>query len=448
MNAELKKIDELNAELTITVGSADLAPRIEKQLKEYRRQAQVPGFRRGMVPMGQIQRMYGKQIKVEQLNEAVQDALVDYLKTSECKYVGEPLMNPEKSPKADDFDTAQEFTVVFDMGLQPQVEVKLSKKNKIARKAIKITDQDIDLAVRSMRDRYGKFEESQEAAEGDLLRADLRQLDADGNVLEGGIESLDALLRLPSIADAAVRQEFVGKAPGQDVVFNPKTALGNTSEIAALLRIDPNDAADLDCRFQATVKTITRHTPAELDAELFEKAFKGEGIATEEDFRARVRRDIEARNKMVEDSRFHDAVIDYMISKVEPQLPEEFLKRWLTTRHQDLTAERVEADWANYRRSFKWQLIMDQVAEEHQLKIDDADLLEKAKAEVRAAFSMYTMGAFPEETIESIAKSRLEKGEGVNHIASLAMEEKVVAKIAELVTVDVAEVTPEEFQRL
>jgi trigger factor len=445
MKIELNKIDDLNAELSIQINAEDYTPRIEKKLKEYRKNAQVPGFRKGMVPMGHIQRLYGKSLKASEINELVHESLVEYMKTDAVSILGDPLINFEKTDKIDNWDSVNEINFVFDLGIRPEVEIKLTKKHKIPYYKIEVKKDHVDETIQNLAQRYGTIEDVDAVAETDMIVGDIRQLDPDGNLLEGGIVAETAFIRIASIVDAKTKKKFVGKKKEDKVVFNPKTAMQNATEIAGLLRIEKTEAELLDCNFEITINQVRRLLPVEVNADLFEKVYPGQEITTEELFRARLIEDLEKSNSIAHQNKFMETARKYMIEKFNPKLPEEFLKRWMVDNDKSMTPEKIEEVWDDYRKTFQWQLIVDKIAKENELKIDEADIIEKAKDEVRLAFSYYNMTNIPEETLTNLAKSKLEKDGQYHRYASMAIEDKVLEKIREMANVEEIAISAEKF---
>ncbi len=445
MNIELNKIDDLNAELSIQINAGDYNPRIDKKLKDYRKNAQIPGFRKGMVPMGHIQRLYGKSIKASEINELVHESLVGYLKTDAVKILGDPMINFEKTDKVEDWDAVNEIKFVFDLGLRPDVEIKLSKKNKIPYYKMEVDKNTVDTTISEMVKRYGSLKDVDSVAETDMIVGDLRQLDVDGNLLENGIVSEASFLRVASIKDDKSKELFIGKKKDEKVIFNPKTALENPTEIAGLLKIERDDAQDLDCNFEVTISQIRRLIEAEINTDLFKKVYPDTEISTEEEFRARLIADIEKSNHFAHQTKFLQTARTYLVEKFGPQLPEDLLKRWLVDHEKSMTAEKVEEVWPGYRKSFQWQLIVEKIAKDSDVKIAEEDIIKLAKEEVRRAFSHYNMHNIPEETLANLAKSNLEKEGKYHQYASMAIEDKVLGKIREMANVEEIAIAAEKF---
>lgn len=444
MKVELNKIDDLNAQLTIQIGSEDYNDRIEKKLKEYRKKVQMPGFRVGMVPMGHIKRLYGKGIKAQEINDMVHHSLVEYLKNDQIKILGDPLINIDKTDKVDDWEVVDKLNFVFDLGLRPTVEVKLTKKNKIQYQKIEITPQSIQDAVDNIKMRYGTLEDVETVGENDMIRCSMIQLDTEGTILENGISTTNTLVRIESIDDQTIRQAIVGKKISDKVVINPKQAFKNTTELSTMLNITQEEVQILESNFELTIEQIKHHTPAQLNTELFEKVYPGQEVTTEEQFRNKLTSEIEQSHHFLHEAKFLNNTIKYLTEKINPTLPEEFLKRWLVDTEK-MAPEKVEEVWNDYRRTFQWQLIVEKIASDNEIKINEEDIVEKAKDEVKQAFSYYNMANIPEETLMSLAKSKLEKENQYSRYASIAIESKVLDKIKELASIDEVVVPVDKF---
>lgn len=444
MNIELKTIDNLNAELFIQLAPEDYHPKVEKKLKEYRKNAQISGFRKGMVPEGHLRRLYGKQIKAQESNELAHSTMSDYIEKNNVQFYGSPMLNIDKSDFYKDVATDEVLTYVYDLGLRISPKIELSKKDKITRNRILITDETIDQYIKDSVIRYGTMQDVETAGEEDLLKGNFIQLDADGNEMEDGILVDEGMISMRFVKQN--KELFTGKKVGETIVFNPKTTLENPAEIAHLLKIEKEDAENLDCNFQYTITSIKRMIPATIDETLFDKMYKDAGIKTEEEFRKQISADMEKNNRYVEQHLFDEQLRKYLLGKFQVEMPEEFLKRWLEQRNENLTIEDIEKDWAKISNDIKWQTIVDEFAKTNNIKIEDEDVLEQAKDLVKSYLQQYgTSINIPEETLTSLAKSHLEKSEDVERLAERAINAKVITKITETIEVEELFISDDEF---
>ncbi|HOG20182.1 MAG TPA: trigger factor, partial [Salinivirgaceae bacterium] len=405
----------------------------------------IPGFRKGMVPYGHIKRMYGNSVKAHEIQELVSQSVSEYLKTGEIEILGDPLMNLDKTDKIESLDNSDDLNFVFDLGLRPQFEVKLSKRNKISYYKIDITKEYIDDTVNNIAMRNGTLDDVEEIAESDMIMCSVRQLDSEGKILESGIVNESTYIRIESIEDSKSKKKFIGKKKDEKVIFNPKKAVKNATEIAAMLKIDKEDAEVLDCDFEATILEIKRLTKAEISAELFEKVYPGKEITTEEQFREAIFAEIERSNHYSQESKFLETATKYLIEKIDPKLPEEFLKRWLVDTEK-VAEDRIEELWDNYRKVFQWRIIVDKIAIDNDFKIEESDVIETVKEEQKRAFMHYNITDLPDETLTQMAIKRLsEKENAYGHYFSLAAEQKVLELLKEIVNVEETVVSADDF---
>jgi trigger factor len=445
MKVELNKIDDLNAELTVQISAEDYNPRIEKTLKEYRKNAQMPGFRKGMVPYGHIKRIYGNGVKAQEIQGLVSESVSEYLKTGEVDILGDPLMNIDKTDKIKGLDNSDDINFVFDLGLRPQFEVKLSKRNKIPYYKIDITKEYIDDTVNNIAMRNGTLDDVDEIAESDMIMCNVRQLDSEGKILEDGIVNESTYIRIESIEDAKSKKKFIGKKKDEKVIFNPKKAVKNATEIAAMLKIEKEDAEALDCDFEATIIQNKRLKKAEINTELFDKVYPGKEIKTEEQFKEAIFSEIEKSNHYSHESKFLETATKYLIERIDPKLPEEFLKRWLVDTEK-VAEDKIDEVWDNYRKIFQWRIIVDKIASDNDVKIEENDVMERVKEDQRMAFLRYNITDIPDETLTQMAIKRLSEEENAyGHYFSLAAENKVLELLKEIVNVEETVVSVDEF---
>ena len=291
MNIVRKDIDQNNANLTLSIEKADYTEKMEKKLRDYRKKANIPGFRPGMVPAGLVKKMYGKAVLADEINKMVSDELYKYISDNKINMLGEPLPN-ETEQKEINFDTQEDFEFCFDLGLAPEFEVELTKKDKIKFYNITVSAEMIDNQVKSYQQRYGKYVQEETVEEKDMVKGELLEL-ANGKVNEKGIKLSDAVLTPAYMKDEAQKAIFVAAAKGAVVTFNPAKAFDNDAELASLLKVSKDEVKDITSDFQFTIESITRYHEAEINTELFDKVY-GEGVvSTEEEFRAKIKENIQ-----------------------------------------------------------------------------------------------------------------------------------------------------------
>jgi trigger factor len=402
MNITRENIDELNAILKIKVEKNDYAGAVDKVLHDYRKKASVKGFRPGMVPAGIIKKMYGKAILLDEVNKLVSSSLSKHLIDEKLNILGEPL--PSIKSKSDlDFDNKEDFEFAFDIAFAPKYELKLSKKDKLTYYEIKVDDEMVKQTIESHAARNGKTEEADVVIEKDLVRGKYEQLDQDGNVLEGGIVNDDALFAVDKIQEESIRALVIGAKKDDIVDFDIKKAFSNARDVASMLGIDKEVAEDLTGNFRFTVKTISRHTPAEVNQELFDKVY-GEGtINSEKEYKAKIVAEIKESFVSSSDYKLLLDAKEALVGKAKMTLPDEFLKRWLVAVNKELTEEAVEKDYDKMQADLAWQLIKNNIIEEQGIKVEEQDMIDFAKKSVFMQFQQYGLMNLPDEQLEAYA---------------------------------------------
>lgn len=336
MNIKFENPDKVNGLMTITVEKADYEEKVTKTLKNYRKKAQVPGFRPGMVPMGLIKRQYGTAVKVEEVNKLLGEKLYEYIRENKIQMLGEPLPNEEKQ-KAQDFEGDGPFEFVFDIAVAPEFKAELSGRDKIDYYAIDVDDKLIDQQVQMYASRGGQYEKVENYEGNDMLKGDLRELDAEGNTKEGGITVSDAVLMPSYIKVDDQKKLFDGAKLGDIITFNPRKAYPeNDAEVSSLLKIERDAVKDMTADFSFQITEISRYKAAEVNQTLFDQVF-GEGVVkSEEEFRQKIAENIKAQLTIDSDYKFLLDVRQHMEKKVgKLEFPEALLKRVMLNNNKD-----------------------------------------------------------------------------------------------------------------
>jgi trigger factor len=448
MNIQFECADKINGLMTITIDQADYQEQVDKKLKEYRKKAQMPGFRPGMVPIGLIKRQYGTAVKVEEVNRVLGEKLYEYIRENKIQMLGEPLPSEEKQVPQD-LKGDGPFEFVFDIAVAPEFKAELTEKDTIDYFAIKADDKLIDEQVQMFASQAGEFVEAQEWSGNDTLKGDLRQLDVEGNTLEGGI-TVEAAMVMPSyIKGEDEKKKFDGAKPGDIIIFNPKKAYpDNDAEVAALMKLKKEDVKDLESDFSFQITEIRHFQPAAVDAKLFEKVF-GEGVKDEADFRQRIATGLQAQLAGNSDYKFLIDVRKYMEEKVgQLTFPESLLKRVMIQNNKDKGEEFVEKNFQASIDELKWHLIKEQLVEATQVKVEDADLKAIAKDAVRQQFAQYGMNNIPDDVLENYAEEQLKKRENIDNFVNRAIDVKLTQALKSVVKLNTKEVTLDEFRKL
>ena len=448
MNIKFESADKINGVMTISIEQADYQEAVEKKLKEYRKKAQVPGFRPGMVPMGLIKKQYGTAVKVDEVNRILGEKLYEYIRENKIQMLGEPLPNEEKQ-QPQDLQGDGPFEFVFDIAVAPEFKAELTNKDKVDYYNIKADDKLIDDQVKMYASQAGEFVEAQEWSGNDTLKGDLRQLDAKGNTLEGGITTEGGMIMPSYIKGEDEKKKFDGCKPGDIITFNPKKAYpDNDAEVAALLKVDKEQVKDMDSDFSFQVTEIRHFQPAAIDQKLFERVF-GEGVKDEADFRQRIADSIKPQLAANSDYKFLQDVRKYVEKKVgDLQFPEALLKRVMLNNNKDKGEDFVEKNFKASIDELKWHLIKEQLVNAAQIKVEDADLKAVAKDAIRAQFAQYGMSNVPEDVLENYADEQLKKRENIENFVDRAIDQKLMQALKGIVKLNEKEVTLDEFNKM
>lgn len=447
MNIKFESADKINGLMTITIEQADYQEAVDKKLKEYRKKAQVPGFRPGMVPMGLIKKQYGTAVKVDEVNRVLGEKLYEYIRENKVQMLGEPLPNEEQKPQ--DLAGDGPFEFVFDIAVAPEFKAELTDKDKIDFYTIKVDDKLIDDQVQMYASQAGEFVEAQEWSGNDTLKGDLRQLDAEGNTLEGGITTEGGMIMPSYIKGEDEKKKFDGAKPGDIITFNPKKAYpDNDAEVAALLKVQKDDVKEMESDFSFQVTEIRHFQPAAVDEKLFERVF-GEGVKDEADFRQRIADMLKAQLVSNSDYKFLLDVRKYVEEKVgDLQFPEALLKRVMLNNNKDKGEDFVEKNFEASIKELKWHLIKEQLVSAAQIKVEDADLKAVAKEAIRAQFAQYGMSNVPEDVLENYSEEQLKKRENIDNFVERAIDLKLTEALKGIVKLTQQEVTLDEFNKM
>ena len=448
MNITFENADKVNGLLTITVEKEDYQEQVEKTLKNYRKKAQVPGFRPGMVPMGMIKKQYGTAVKVDEVNRLLGDKLMAYIQENKIQMLGEPLPSEKQEPQ--DLEQDGPFTFVFDIAVAPEFKAELSGRDKVDYYTIKVDDKLIDDQVAMYASQAGEFVKGEIFGGNDTLTGDLRQLDKKGNTLEGGITTDSGMIMPAYIKDEKQRKLFDGCKPGDIITFNPKKAYpDNDAEIAALLKVDKEQVKDLDSDFSYQVTEIRHFQPAEVNQQLFDRVF-GEGTCKDEkEFRQKISDMLKAQLVQNSDYKFLLDVRAHMEKKVgKLEFPEALLKRVMLNNNKDKGADYVEKNFEGSIRELEWHLIKEQLVAAQEIKVEEADLKVIAKEAVRQQFAQYGMSNVPDDVLENYAAEQLKKRENIDNFVDRAVDMKLTEKLKTVVKLNEKEVTLEDFNKM
>ncbi|RFZ94985.1 trigger factor [Mucilaginibacter conchicola] len=447
MNISQEKKDALNATLTISLSPADYQPQVDKAIKEQAKKAQLPGFRKGMVPAGHIKKMYGKSILVDEINTLLSDKLNKYIEDEKLEVLGQPL------PKLDDekeynWDFNDEFEFVYELGLAPEFAVDFSSKDKLTQYVIKVDAETLASREKNIRRAYGKMTNPDVSADDDVLYSVLTQLSPDGSVFEGGISNTTSV-RLDQIKNEEVKKSLIGLKKDDVVTFDIQKAFDNdAAKVAGLLKIEEDEAAELKSNFQLTVKNVNRLEEADLNQEFFDKLF-GEGVVTtEEGFREKITEELETMMQQDSERKLQNDIYNLTLDKVQFELPDEFLKRWLKATNEKLSDEELEGGYADFAKNLKWTLIANKIVVDNKIDIKYDEVFAYAKQSLNNQFRMYSQQSLTEEQLAQYTVQYLQNKENANKIFEEVKAVRVFDYIKGVITLDKKEILFTDFNKL
>lgn len=448
MNVSFINNDSVRGIIRLEIVKSDYADSVEKSLRGLRQKVNMPGFRKGMVPMGMVKKMYGKQALLEEVNKIVSENLFKYIRENNIKVLGEP-MSSEAEPSVVDFDRQEDFVFNFDVALAPEININLSKDDTLTYYQVKIDDEMLNKQVEAYTANFGTYDKVEEVEEKDLVKGTVAELE-DGSPKEGGIVVENAVLMPQFIKDVDEKAKFIGAKNNTVVIFNPNKAFeGAEAEIANFLHVDKAKVAELTGDFSFEITEITRHKNAELNQDLFDKVFGENVVTSEEEFKEKIKEALAEQFTPQSDYKFLLDAREVLLQKAgELKFADDILKRWLILANEKNTAEKIESEYSNILSDLTYQLVKETLIKENNLKLENEDIEGFAKRVAKAQFAQYGMLSVPEDVLDNYSKEMLKNKETVQNIVDRAMDEKLSACLKEKVTIDLKELTVEEFAKL
>ena len=449
MNVSMQNVDKVSALLTVNIEKADYQEKVEKVLKKYRQQANVPGFRKGMVPMSLIKKQFGKSVMAEEVDKLMQEKVNEYIRENKVNMLGMPLPNEEKMQTID-FDTQENFEFVFDIALAPEFKAEITEQDTLDFYTIAVSDEMVNSQVDMYAQRAAKYEKVEAYADRDMLKGLLAELDENGHTKEGGIQ-VEGAVMMPSYMKNDDQKAIFATAKVNDVlVFNPNVAFeGNEAELSSLLKIKREEVAEMKSNFSFQVEEITRAVPAALDQTLFDQVFGEGAVSSEEEFRGKIKDSIAAQFVADSNYKFLLDARTYLMNKVgKLEFPDALLKKIMLLNNEDKGESFVEENYEKSLEELTWHLIKEQLVEAFGIKVEQADILEMAKENTRMQFAQYGMMSIPEEMLENYAKEMLKKKENVEGLVNRAVESKLAVALKSKAALNNKEVSMEEFNNL
>ncbi|GGC36465.1 trigger factor [Parapedobacter defluvii] len=448
MNISHQNIDEINAVITVDLVPEDYNPQVDKAIKEQAKKAKLPGFRPGMVPVSHIRRTYGKAILFDEINRLVSDHINQYISDNKLDILGQPL--PKEDDKSDyNWDFNDTFSFNYEIGLAPQFEIPFNEKSKFPEYVIKADEETLESRMKNLRRSYGKMTNPEVSEDGDVLYAELKQLDAEGNELEGGIVNT-ASVRTDLVADKKIKKTLIGLKKDDEVTLDVKKAFKNASDIARILGVTEEEVESLDNPvFKLTVKNINRLEEAELTEDFYNKLF-GEGVVkTEAEFKEKVREEVESMFVQNAAQRLQNDLYLKGLETVEVDFPEAFLKRWLKATNPEIKEDELEEGFADFLKNLKWTLIENRIISQNNLQVKYEEVLALAKERIAAQIRMYSPGQEPtDDQLAQYAVQLLGDKEQANRLFDEMKALKVFDYLKGLVKLEKKEIEYNKFLEL
>ena len=441
MEFTLKNQDATSAILSVNIQEADYAALVEKQLKNFRQKANVPGFRPGMVPMGLIKKQYGTAVKAEEINKLLQTKIFEYIRENKIDMLGEPLPIEEQQANINMVED-KDFTFEFEIALAPKFDAVLDKNDALAYYKIQPTDEMVQGQVDAFAQRCGEYKQVESYENGDMLKGTLTE------AVENGVVVREAVMMPSYMKNEDQKALFAGSKVNDVVTFNPFTAFdGNEAELASLLKVEKSEVAAHNGEFTFAISEITRFVASEVNQNVFDAAFGKDAVKSEEEFRAKIAEQFEARFEVESDYKLLMDVRDYLMNKVgKLEFNEAILRRIMDSNKAE--GEVVsEEDFQKSLTELRWHLVKEQLAKKFEIKIDDNDVLNVAKGATRDQFAQYGMANVPEDLLENYAKEMLKQEKTREALINRAVDVKLIQSIKAAITLNEEKVSVDEFNK-
>ena len=448
MKVSFENPDKINGLLTITVEEDDYKSEVEKTLKDYRKKANVPGFRPGQVPMGMIKRQFGSAVKMDAVNKIVGEQINKYIADNKINMLGQPLASEAQQPQ--DLEKEAPYTFIFDIAVAPEFDIELTAKDKIDYYDIAVDDALIDRQVEMFASRLGKNADVEEYADGDVVKGDLRELDEKGNTKENGL-TVEAAMVMPEYIKAAAQKKlFKGAKVGDVITFNPRKAYKDRdAELASLLKVGKDKLAEHEGDFSYQITNIQRFENHPVDQELFDQTFGKGQVKDEKEFRAKIAEGLKKQLEMDSDYKFLQDVRKYAEEKVgQLTYPDALLKRVMKENNKEKDQEFIDKNYEVSIRELTWSLIRNKLSEKAQVKVNDDDVRNAARETARVQFAQYGMNNVPDEYVNNYADQLLKKQESVQQFVDRAVDLKLIEAIKKVVKLNKKSISLDDFNKM
>src|SRR5574344_615220 len=451
MKVSKEMTGDLTAVIKIEVEENDYKERVEKELRDYRKKANIPGFRPGQVPLGMVKKMYERPVRAEEIQKLMSDNLYKYIEDNQLRVLGSPLADNEKTKQVD-WDNDKEFAFYFDIALQPEFTVDLTKE-KLTLYDVEPTEEMLDKFIEDVRYRFGKIETPETIGESDMLYGHLEELDEQGNKKEGGVDT-NTTIFVDKIALETIKKKFIGKKKDDEITFKIGKAIKDASQLASIIKLPIDKVKEFTADTKFTVLSIQRMNKSEMNEDFFNKAYKDKGIKTEEEFRKNAKEDLSKTYAREADSYFLHKAMESITKNTKFDIPVEFLKRWLVETSEDkLDAKSVEENFSKYENGIRWQLIEGELSKTYKLDVTNDEIKNYYKTEL---FPSY----FPvpeketkqekderEKRLEDLATNMLQNRDQSKQVFDYLFEGKLIKCLKENIKFDTKKINIDEYTK-
>ena len=440
------KAKNMMTTIKIEVTESDYSEKVTDILKRYRKDAVVPGFRKGKTPMSIIEKQYKTSVVVDEVNKLLQDSLYKHITENKVKVLGSPM---PLSDNEIDWKNNSDFIFEYEVGLAPEFDVKISKKDKLDFYKIEADKKLVDNYCNDIAKRYGKMSNPSKSIAGDLVYCLIQQLDSNGNIDSSGISN-EATVSIDTIKEKKYQKMFIGVEPDVKFNLNVKKVFSNKSDLSAMLKISQGELENLsNDLFEFTIIRINRLAPAVFDNELFNKVYPDGKIKNLKEFKNKIKEEAEKSFEVESDRMLKNDVVLYLVDKIKFDLPDEFLMKWLVkSSEKPLTIDQVKQDYPQYSKSLKWQLIENKILEEHKVKVGNDDLINFTKEIVKKQMQQYGQAISDDKQIADIAENILKNEDERKRISNQLFDEKTLVIYKELFKLNQKSISYDDFVKL
>jgi trigger factor len=443
MNIEQKNIDELNAVITVKLSPEDYQENFNKSINKYRKEMRIPGFRPGHVPAALVKKKYGPSILAEEVDKLLNEALFNHIQSSKLDILGQPL--PANTEDKIDWNNPNDMEFSFEIGLAPQFEIQLNGKTKFVFNKIKVDDELVNKQINDFAKRYGKLAPVDKSEGTDMIWATFSELDANDQKIEGGF-SHSSTVSVEYIDNADVQKKLIGLKADDILIIDPKIISRGDADMAAMLGIAKDKAAEFKNNVELKVTEIKRLHPADVDQELIDKVYGPGEVEGVDAFKEKIRTELSQMFTKDSDRLFKRDVADTLIENLNLSLPSDFLKRWIVaTNKKEVTMDQVESEFDQYALSLKWQLIENKIIKDNDIKVTAEEAINYTKELLAMQYAQYGMMAPVEEELTAAAKKVLSNQDESTKLYETLYEMKVTAFLKENASIEEKEVNYDDF---